>query len=84
MLTLVLSPIIVEVMLTLVLSPGSIQSTRTNSSVNTSLNQDPFQLVDKNGLKCLYTNADSISNKWSELETLVHTHQLDNMNIGKA
>ena len=67
-----------------VLSPESIVSTRTNSSVNTSLSQDPFQLVDKNGLKCLYTSADSISNKWSELETLVHIHQPDIIGLTEA
>ena len=32
----------------------------------------------------MYTNADSISNKWSELETSVHIHQPDIIGLTEA
>lgn len=31
----------------------------------------------KEGLKCLYTNIDCVSNKWTELETLIYIQQPD-------
>ena len=46
----------------------------SNVTVETSI-------YDSGGLKCMYTNADSIANKWSELETLVCIHQPDIIGI---
>ena len=38
-------------------------------------------IYDSGGLKCMYTNADSVANKWSELETLAYIHQPDIIGI---
>lgn len=49
-------------------------SSSSNTSIETRLNEF-------GGIKCMYTNADSISNKWTELETLVYIHQPDVIGI---
>ncbi|XP_060556788.1 uncharacterized protein LOC132717356 [Ruditapes philippinarum] len=56
------------------------------SSQNTSINsvESSILIENQNGLKCLYTNADSISNKWSELEALVYLHQPDIVGLTEA
>ncbi|XP_060606940.1 uncharacterized protein LOC132759227 [Ruditapes philippinarum] len=57
-----------------------------HSSQNTSINsvENSISIENQNGLKCLYTNADSISNKWSELEALVYLHQPDIVGLTEA
>lgn len=55
------------------LNPSNVSS---NSTFNLSVQSD--------GLKCLYTNADSICNKWTELEVLVEIHQPDVIGITEA
>ena len=60
----------------------SIVSASDVSSVSTNLNNTSNFTSDlnisveyKEGLRCLYTNIDCISNKWTELETLINMQQ---------
>ncbi|KAH3706267.1 hypothetical protein DPMN_065652 [Dreissena polymorpha] len=46
-----------------------------------SCSNDSFSIQNHEGLKCLYTNADSLGNKWAELESLVYIHQPDIVGI---
>lgn len=56
----------------------------SQSEVNETHSTVSFSLEDKRWLKCLYTNADSIANKWSELEALVYIYQPDIIGLTKA
>jgi len=55
-----------------------------NNSSNSSNTNDSFSIENHEGLKCLYTNADSIGNKWTELESLVYIHQPDIVGLTEA
>ena len=60
-------------------SDASTDSTRLYSDSSSS-NVD-ISVQYKGGLKCLYTNIDCISNKWTELEALIYLQQPDIVGI---
>ena len=56
------------------------QSSENLSSI-TDENEIDVSLQYTNGLKCLYTNIDCISNKWTELEALIYLQKPDIVGI---
>ena len=56
------------------------QSSENLSSI-TDENEIDVSLQYTNGLKCLYTNIDCISNKWTELEALIYQQKPDIVGI---
>ena len=53
----------------------------TNLQNDTSISDLDISVQYKEGLKCLYTNIDCISNKWTELEALIYLQNPDIVGI---
>jgi len=68
-------------------SVNSVQSSNFENCVLCEFSESrnsTFELQESDHLKFLYTNADSISNKWTELEALTYIHQPDVISITEA
>ncbi|MEW8547780.1 MAG: endonuclease/exonuclease/phosphatase family protein, partial [Candidatus Thiodiazotropha sp.] len=65
-------------------SSENISISPSANSLDDSQSTINFSLKEKGGLKCFYTNCDSIANKWSELEALIYIHQPDIIGLTEA
>ena len=65
-------------------SSDNVSVSSSADSLDDSQSTINFSLKEKGGLKCFYTNCDSIANKWSELEALIYIHQPDIIGLTEA